>query len=69
MEPNNFKLLLKKAIFTGNTFLRHTETIELAISDVMDEELVNLFETDQEAFELLDKWEEIRNKLVDLAIE
>ena len=67
MDSKELKLTLKKAIFTGKTFLRHTESITKLIDPVSDEELEEFFDMDEATFNLLEQWEELRENLADLA--
>lgn len=69
MKADSLKLLLKKAIFTGNTFIKHTENIGELIENVTDDSLIDIFESDEEAFKLLNQWEDVREKLVSMATE
>lgn len=69
MELNNLKLLLRKAVFTGGAFLKHTESIDNFIDNIDDKSLIEFFEKDNEAFELLHEWEAIREKLSEMASE
>ena len=63
MDIPRLKLILKKAIFAGTTFVRHSEDIGAMIDPKTDDELIEVFEGDEDLFQLLDDWEELRKKL------
>lgn len=59
----NLKLYLRKAIFAGKTFAGHCEKVGEILDQYTDEEVENLFESDDDAMKLLVEWEDLREHL------
>ena len=57
------KLLLRKAIFSGKTFVGHCEKIFSIVESMDDEELSKFFEDDNDAAALLSEWVALKEYL------
>jgi len=56
------KLLLRKAIFSGKTFIGHYKKIYEILEVTDDKKLKEFFESDKESEELLAEWELLGNQ-------
>lgn len=63
-EKDQLKLLIKKAVFTGNSFVNHLQTVEDVSDKYSTEQLIQLADEDEEFYNLLGTLELIHNQLV-----
>lgn len=64
---DQLKLTLKRAIFSGKTFLRHTESIASILDKYSDEYLEKFFESSDENFEALEEWDKLRERFGEMS--
>lgn len=65
-DIEKIKLLMKKALFSGNTMINHFKNMEIEINNFEELELEELAETDKELIDLLEKLEVLQEDILGL---